>query len=183
VIESIQSRLHIVKITQPTNEQIRKIMDRIIETEEINMDEESKEYLLMISSGSIRILLNYLEKMYIYKEPITISLCKKLCSNISFQKFEIYFDLLKEKKLVEAIDILYEIYDYGYSVIDILDYFFSFIKITTSIDEDTKYSIIPFICKYITVFHNIHEDGIELAVFTNNLFIEITPIIDKLENK
>jgi len=32
-----------------------------------------------------------------------------------------------------------------------------------------KYRIIPFLCKYITVFHNIHEDGIELAVFTNNL--------------
>jgi hypothetical protein len=107
--------------------------------------------------------------------PITIDLCKKVCSNISFQKFEKYIELLIQKKLVDAIDILYEIYDYGYSVIDILDYFFSFIKITSSIDDETKYSIIPFICKYITIFHNIHEDGIELAIFTNNLFNEINP--------
>jgi hypothetical protein len=32
-----------------------------------------------------------------------------------------------------------------------------------------KYTIIPIICKYITTFHNVHEDEIELALFTNNL--------------
>jgi len=26
------------------------------------------------------------------------------------------------------------------------------------------------LCKYISIFHNIHEDEIELALFTNNLF-------------
>jgi hypothetical protein len=61
------------------------------------------------------------------------------------------------------------IYDQGYSVMDILDNYFTFVKITSLIDEDLKYEIIPFICKYITVFHNIHEDEIELALFTNNL--------------
>jgi hypothetical protein len=35
--------------------------------------------------------------------------------------------------------------------------------------EDQKYKIIPHICKYMTVFHNYHEDEIELALFTNNL--------------
>jgi hypothetical protein len=77
--------------------------------------------------------------------------------------------LTKQNKLNEAIKILYDIYDYGYSVIDILDYFFTFVKMTSIIDEETKYRIIPFLCKYITIFHNIHEDCIELALFTNNL--------------
>jgi hypothetical protein len=77
--------------------------------------------------------------------------------------------LLKQNKLNDAIKILYDIYDYGYSVIDILDYFFTFVKLTSIIDEETKYRIIPFLCKYITIFHNIHEDCIELALFTNNL--------------
>jgi hypothetical protein len=76
---------------------------------------------------------------------------------------------VKAKELSSAIDSLYSIYDYGYSVIDILDYFFVFVKMTTLIDDDTKYKIIPFLCKYITIFHNVHEDGIELALFTNNL--------------
>lgn len=169
VIESIQSRLHIIKLKPPTNQQINNIMNKIIQQENITIDEKSKEYILLITNGSIRNIINYLEKMYVLGEPITIELCKKICSNISFQEFENYISLLKDKKLNEAIKILYDIYDYGYSVIDILDYFFTFVKLTSTLDEETKYRIIPFLCKYITIFHNIHEDCIELALFTNNL--------------
>jgi hypothetical protein len=71
--------------------------------------------------------------------------------------------------LVGAINIIYSIYDKGYSVMDILDNYFLFIKTTAILTEDEKYMIVPLICKYITIFHNIHEDEIEVAVFTNNL--------------
>jgi len=174
VIESIQSRVHILQITPPSKDQIRKIMDRIIETESLLIDDDSKNYLLLACGPSIRVLINYLEKIYLLGKPVDLELCKKICSNISFQKFESYFNCLQKKDLVGAIDILYDIHDYGYSVVDILDYFFSFIKITSIIDEEIKYRIIPFLCKYITIFHNVHEDGIELALFTNNLFELLT---------
>jgi DNA polymerase III gamma/tau subunit len=144
-------------------------MNTIIKNENIEIDEESKQYLLLITNGSIRNLINYLEKMYILGEPITIELCKNICSNISFHEFEKYVEHLKQNELTYAIQLLYNIHDYGYSVIDILDYFFSFIKLTNVLDEETKYRIIPFLCKYITIFHNVHEDCIELALFTNNL--------------
>ena len=69
-----------------------------------------------------------------------------------------------------AIKILYDIHDKGYSVMDILDNYFLFVKNTHLLSEEYKYDIIPIICKYITVFHNIHEDEIELALFSNNVF-------------
>ena len=52
---------------------------------------------------------------------------------------------------------------------DILDNYFLFVKNTKLLSEDQKYTIIPYICKYISIFHNIHEDEIELSLFTNNL--------------
>ena len=73
----------------------------------------------------------------------------------------------------KAISILYNLYDKGYSVMDILDNYFIFVKITDLLNESQKYNIIPIICKYITVFHNIHEDEIELALFSNNVFANI----------
>lgn len=173
IIESIQSRIHIIKIQPPTTEEIKQIMNHIVTAENIKIDEESKEYLLMISNDSLRVLINYLEKIYIYGEPINLTTCKKICSNISIQKLEEYFELLKSGKLQQAIMVLYDIHDQGYSVIDILDYLYSFIKITPLISEEYKYRIIPFLCKYITVFNKIHEDVIELAFFSNNLFEEI----------
>jgi DNA polymerase III delta prime subunit len=170
VIESIQSRLHILNISPPLSEQINEIVDKIIVNENIVIDKESKEYLIIISGGSIRVLINLLEKIYIFGEPVNIDLCKKICFNISFKEFELYLDCIQNKDLKGAIKVMYNIYDYGYSVIDILDYFFAFIKITNMIDEETKYKIIPFLCKYITIFHNIHEDVIEIAILTNNLY-------------
>jgi DNA polymerase III delta prime subunit len=175
VIESLQSRLHIIQLSTPSPLQIRNIMDRIVKSENITIDEESKTHLLTVCNGSIRIVINYLEKMYILDEPIHIELCRKLCSNISFQKFDAYIDKIQQKELVDSINIMFEIHDYGYSVIDILDYFFAFMKTTNRLDEETKYRVIPFLCKYITIFHNVHEDGIELALFTNNLSRVIHP--------
>ncbi len=56
---------------------------------------------------------------------------------------------------------------------DILDNYFYFIKITNIIPENIKYKIIKIICKYISIFHNIHEYDIELAFFTNELIKNI----------
>ena len=169
VNESIQSRLHILEIPSPSEKGINKIMNNIIDTEKIIMDEESKKYLIAISNNSIRIMMNYLEKIYILGLPINIELCKKVCSNISYQDFDKYITFIRNNQLDEAVKIIYNIYDYGYSVIDILDSFFNYLYITTLLNEDEKYKIIPYLCKYITIFHSIHEHNIELALFTNNI--------------
>lgn len=173
VIESIQSRVHIIQLQPPNVDEVKNIMNYIIKQENIQIDEESKEYLLLISNDSLRVLINYLEKIYIFNEDINIEICKRMCSTISIQKFEEYIELLKTGQLQKGINIMYEIYDQGYSVIDILDYFYTFIKITEKLDEETKYKIIPFLCKYITIFNKLHEDVIELAFFSNNLYTEI----------
>lgn len=169
VIESIQSRVHIIQIKSPTRQDNENIMNYIICQEKISVDEKTKEYLLSISNDSIRILINYLEKIYLYDAPINYDICVKICSTISAKKFEEYVSFLKKKEIGLAIRIMYEITEYGYSVIDILDYFFSFVKSTSYLNETEKYNIIPYLCKYITTFNKIHEDSIELALFTNNL--------------
>jgi DNA polymerase III delta prime subunit len=170
IIESIQSRIHIIKIQSPSSIEIKEIMNMIIENEKIQINEEAKEYLLTHINDSIRILIHYLEKFHIYNKSIDFETCREMCSTISIQKFEQYFDLLKKKQLGLAIQVLYSIYDQGYSVIDILDYLFTFVKMTDDLTEDQKYQIIPFLCKYITIFNNIHEDVVELAFFSNNIY-------------
>jgi DNA polymerase III delta prime subunit len=171
IIESIQSRTHILKINPLSNTKIKYVMENIIKNENIKADENIKYYILNISENSIRNVINNLEKLYIIDTELSLDTFKKMCSNISFQQFQDYIFAFKAAKnsLTTPINILYDIYDYGYSVIDILDYFFIFIKNTTLLNENQKYKIIPIICKYITIFHNIHENVIELALFTNEI--------------
>ena len=59
--------------------------------------------------------------------------------------------------------------DKGYSVMDIYDNYFLYVKTSALLTETQKYELIKLLCKYITIFHNIHEDEIELALFSNNL--------------
>ena len=113
-----------------------------------------------------------MEKFKLLDQKITYNLAVQLCSNISFLIFEEYTNFLLQKDLKKAIYLISELYDKGYSVMDILDNYFIFVKNSIILNEDQKFKIIPCICKYITIFHNIHEDEIELSLFTNNI-IEI----------
>ena len=74
--------------------------------------------------------------------------------------------------MTESVNILYRLHHEGYSVMDILDNYFTYIKITNLLNENIKYKLTTLICKYIIHFHNIHEDELELAFFTNN-FIKL----------
>ena len=53
---------------------------------------------------------------------------------------------------------------------DILDSFFLYLKVDDKLDENIKYKIIPYLCKYIHIFHDVHEDEVELSLFTNNIY-------------
>jgi DNA polymerase III delta prime subunit len=169
VVDSLQSRNIIIKINQIEDACLEKILGKIIKKENIIITPEAQKFVLNISNVSIRILINYLEKIKILNTSVDLSTVKLLCTNISFHIFEEYTRSLTEKKLQDCIRILYTLYDQGYSVMDILDNYFLFIKTTPLINETNKYKITKILCKYMTIFHNIHEDEIELALFTNNM--------------
>ena len=174
VIESLQSRFIIIKIKPLQKDNLNKIIQRIIDIEHIIISDEAKQFILNVSNNNAKIMFNYMEKFKLLNQEIDLNLATSVCTNISFFIFEEYTKFLKNSNLNEAIKILYDIYDKGYSVMDILDNYFLFVKITNSLTETQKYEIIPNICKYITIFHNIHEDEIELALFSNNLFTILT---------
>ena len=61
------------------------------------------------------------------------------------------------------------IYDTMYAMADRDEDLRIGVKSTAILTEDEKYRITKIICSQITVFYNIHEDVIELALFTTNL--------------
>ena len=169
VIDSLQSRQIIIKLKHLTEENFLKISNHIIISESITIDEDAEKYIINVCNGSIRILLNYLEKFKILNEPITLDLANKICTNISFSIFDEYTINCINHSIEQSIHLFYQLYDKGYSVMDIYDNYFLYIKTTKLVSETHKYEIIKLLCKYITIFHNIHEDEIELALFSNNL--------------
>lgn len=169
VIESLQSRTTLLKIKNVNRENLEKIMSKIKKKEKIKINKKAERFILNICNNSIRLLINYLEKFKLIDENITIEKAIDICTNISFFDFEKYTTCVLNNDLNVAIDKINEIYEKGYSVMDILDSYFKFIKYTELIDEEKKYNIISLICKYISTFHLLHEEAIELTFFTHEL--------------
>ena len=169
VIDSIQSRCTIIKIKPIQKKLLEKISKNIQTKEKIQITKEANDFLIKISNNSIRQIINNLEKFKILNKKININDAKNICTNISFFEFEIYTELWMKKDIQNASNSILNIIEKGYSVMDILDGYFSFIKFTDIISENLKYKIIKIICKYITIFHNTHENHIELILFTQEL--------------
>jgi len=176
VIDNLQSRLFIIKMPNIDSSKLEKICKKIITKEKIKMDEEAIEFVIKISNNSPCLLINYLQVFKLLEKNINLQLAIDLCTTINYCTFNNYYNYLQEHKIKDAINCLLELYEQGYSVMDIYDAFYNYIKYTETIDEEMKYKIIPAICKYITIFHEIHENEIELAIFTNTLYKKIMEI-------
>lgn len=170
VIESIQSRCTIIKLKPLSQPYLKIILNKIKNAEKLKITKNAENFILNICNNSVRLLINYLEKFKLLNIAIDEKKVKEICTNISFLEFENYTNSWYiERDLQKSIKLIYSIYNKGYSVMDILDSYFSFIKITNIIEEEVKYKIIIFILKYIAVFHTLHENDIELIIFTNEL--------------
>lgn len=169
VIDSYQSKQIIIKINPLEKCYLKSFIQKICKKEDIRLDTKAEEFLIVLSNNSIQTAISYLEKFKLLNSYITYTIAVNACTNISFTEFTEYINLCKTNNLSGAIELITTIYNNGFSVLDILDNLFIFIKITECVVEKDKYEIIKLICNYIIVFYNIHEEEIELIMFTNNL--------------
>lgn len=175
VIESLQSRTTLIKLNLLLNEELYDIMQTIIHNENIIIDKQSKDFLLKLSNKSIRQLINSLEKIKILNKPINYELMVQICGNMNYNYFEEYILLCKNKSnMHKAIKLIFSFSNKGYSVMDILDSLTLYVKSSQILTETQRYNILPIICKYISIFHELHEDTTELLLLTRDVIITLT---------
>lgn len=182
VLSTLQSRFTIVKLYPPTFDQLHSIGTQVLEQEHMRecIEPTAFDTLIRMSSNAKQ-LLKYLEKIHLFVSPLSSSspvsplplnvhVIHQICTTITFDVFEQYTSLLLSGQMLDAMTLILSVFDnQGYSVIDILDNYFVFVKHTTMLTDMQKYNCIEIICKHITVFFEVHEDEIELAFLTNNL--------------
>jgi DNA polymerase III gamma/tau subunit len=173
VIESLKSRLIVINLEPLQRQYIQSLFRKIKNNETIDIDDsnnnEVEHFILDICNTNVKMMINYMEKFKLLNQRITLSIAKNTSTNISFFTLENYIQCILHFQLKEAIDIVYSIYNQGYSTIDILDNLFNFIKITDIVNDNEKYLFIQLICKYIAIFYNVNEDIIEVVLFTNDI--------------
>jgi DNA polymerase III delta prime subunit len=164
IITGIQSMMHIIEIKKISIDKMKNIFEKIKISENIDIDEKTENYII---DQNINQMINSMEKYLLLDIKITKEIAIQCSTNIKDSIFELYLKEFENKNIKKCIEIFYGLYYEGYSVFDILYHFYEFIK-NNNIPENIHYNIVPYICKYINIFHN-HEDIIELALFTNNI--------------
>ena len=173
IIDTLKSRVSILKIECINKNIIDNIVNRILTKEKINLEDSIKEKLYQISNYSIRNIINYLEKIKLYNESITEENLYILCSSISYYSLENYTKLCMQNNFNQSLKILYNFYNIGYTLMDIFDEYFIYIKYSNILNNKKKILINKILCKYISIFYNVHEDPIELAFFNKEIIINI----------
>ena len=169
IIDSIQSRLISIKIPNISLKEMGDICNKITLNENIKINKKCKDLFIQICDFNIQLMLQYLEGFRLLKTNINEDIIYEICSHINHSTLDIYFQELRNDNIKSSIEILLKLHKEGYNVMDIFDAIFSYVKITNNIPEEIKYKLIKYLCKFITIFHEIHEDEIELAIFTNNI--------------
>jgi len=162
IIESINSRMTTIELDKLQYNDVYPLCKKIIKNENINMNDEQLKDIIINS--------NYrLSNIYIIFDKILL-LNKNIIHNSSMIHYSLFNEFIEKctNHNINAMFIMINIYHDGYSLIDILDDFFSFLK-ASSLSENIKYKVIPIISKYMYIFQENSESEIELCFFTNDI--------------
>lgn len=168
VIESLQSRFYLLHMQKPSKTDAIQLLEKVCQQEHMVLDEDAKVFLVQNAEYRPRPLLNMLERLSLVPHSFyTLSVCTALCSHIWQDDFVSYIQ--PDQPFAARVQIIMRMAQQGYSVIDILDSFFRFVKQSALLDDSVKYALIPCICSAITFFHTVHENTIELVFFTRKV--------------
>lgn len=171
VDEILVTRLFPINVPVIRKGILKNIVNNICKNEKIEISEENQNLIVSLSQQNVQNIYHILEKCKLLQSNVDISsdIIKECSTLINYDILESYFEYLKKKQLLEGYKYLLKITENGHSVLDILNEIYSYIKHTRLLSEDEKYKCCKIVSSYIVVFITIHEEELELLLFTQEL--------------
>ena len=166
--EIIQTRITPIYIEDLNTENYKELIETMSKKKNIiinNIDE-----LLKYKNMTIYFIYNLFSKLKLLKKTYVNDIIPYI-TLINYIEFDIYFKLLNEttqnkENLKKAINMLFGLYDKGYSLIDIYHFIYEYIKVS---NHPNKYIIIEKLCLYIQYIYDGYDNKIMLIFFTNEI--------------
>ena len=170
---TLYEMLDIIELKKIDELFLTTILNTILNSENLTIDDSIKKYIINLSNNSINNLINNIEKLKLLYNNFNCLddlIQLDIVSDIIISNFDILVDKCTNGSIKESMDYILNLIDKGYSIIDILENFLYYIKYNnSSICEENKFLIIKNIIKYINNYFTIEEDNIEIIFFINNL--------------
>lgn len=75
---AMRSRSHLFQLESIAEKELHAYLDKIIQLEDLTVDNDAKEYLVFSSGGDVRAMLNLLESAGAVESPVTLSTLKQI---------------------------------------------------------------------------------------------------------
>jgi DNA polymerase III delta prime subunit len=160
--EIIQTRITPIYIEDLDIDNYRELIETISKKENIII--ENINDLLKYKNMNIYFIYNLFYKLKLLKQHYVKDIIPYI-KLIDYTQFDNYFELI-HTDLKGAIKILFDLYDKGYSLIDIYHFMYEYIKVT---NHSNKYNIIEKLCHYIQYVYDGYDNKIMLMFFTNDI--------------
>ena len=177
--EIIQTRITPIYLEDLTIKEYGELIELIMSKEKITID--NVNVLFKYKNITIYFIYNLFNKLKLLKKT-KIDDITQYINLIDYNIFDNYFELIKINANVcldlsvnissstykEPIFKLFDLYDKGYSLIDIYHFMYEYIKIT---NNEYKYKIIEKLCTYIQYIYEGFDNKIMLMFYTNDLIL------------
>jgi len=163
--EIIQTRVSPILFEPFTSVEYGQLLDRMSEGEQIRI--HNPEVLLAYPNLTLYYLYNLFNKFVLLgltDIPDVSPYITLLDTRILTQ----FFETMEREQIVEATQILFGLYETGYSLLDI--YYFMYEYLKTSARRDVRYLYIEKICFYIQYIYDGFDHKLVLLFLTNELF-------------
>lgn len=172
IIDQLQSRIILIKLNTPTHHDLLSVFKAVCANENISVSKAATEHIIKLSRNSVTRMLNYLEKMVLSGLPMTKRNVNDICDGINHDVFDQFTKFSAQNNYMGAIKLILDIYNNGYSNIDIFDEYYHYVKGSDALQYEDKHKVIIALCEYIYKFYESDEHEIQLIFFTKRI-IEI----------
>jgi len=138
IIEPIQSRCAILRYSRVSDMDMLKRIKEIADAENINYSSEGLEALIFTAEGDMRQAINNMQSTFSgfgYVNPENVF---KVCDQPHPLKIQQVVRDCAKSNIDSACDGLYELWQAGYSAVDIITTLFRVVKYDQELDEEMK---------------------------------------------
>jgi len=162
--EIIQTRVTPIYFDDLTKENYTELITTISNGENIFFDIEP---LINHTNISPYYIYNIFNKIKLMNE-VDIDINKYILT-INYNIFDKYIQLISIRDVKAATNVLFELFESGYSLLDIYYFFYEYIKISINAN---KYNLIEYLCQYIQYIYDGFDNKLMLLFFTNDIIVK-----------
>jgi DNA polymerase III gamma/tau subunit len=143
--------------------ELQELQKKVCKAEGLVLDKPAARFVVNASFGSIRVLLQYLDKLTLWGGHVTLPIAQQCCSVVHPERLDQFLAASKSDSTgYSGTRVLYSLYDDGFSVMDIIDACFTHVM-TSNIEDSLAYNVIEILAEGVLRFHQVHENEITLA--------------------